>query len=165
MSGIEGNEYPIFKSVERCYRLFEILLEILQKRVSNQVGRRGNVSGSRELILDYKRRLQLWAGSVGVNANPLVGLDTRLRNKQNLQVLIIQLLQLTETNLKRIIDFESPRQGLKSLFYIFKSRSGSSNLSPASRAALDAIKGGIEGLDHLALATQQSDDTELILHH
>ncbi|KAF2967643.1 hypothetical protein GQX73_g5918 [Xylaria multiplex] len=165
MSGIESNECPIFKSVKRCYDLFEILLEILQTRVANEVNSRGNVPGSRELILDYKRRLQLWAGSVGANADPLVGLGTRLRSKQKLQALIIQLLQLVETNLKRIIDFESPRQRLKPLFYILKRRSRPPNLSPASGAALDAIQGGIERLDHLALAARQSSDTEPILHH
>lgn len=101
MSGIEGKECPIFQSAERCYHLFEILLGILQKRASSQVGSRRNVSGGRELILDYKRQLQLWAGSVGVNADPLVGLDARLRNKQSLQALILQLLQLIETNLNR----------------------------------------------------------------
>ena len=56
---------------------------------------------------------------------------------------------------------------MKSLFlsHVRKGRSGSSNLSPASGAALDAIQGGIERLDHLAPATRQSGDRETILHH
>lgn len=104
MSDIEGNGCPIFKSVERCHHLLEYLLDILQKRISDQVASRGNVFEGRELILDYKLRLRLWAASVGVNADPLVGLDTRLRNRQNLQALVIQLLQLIETNLRRSKD-------------------------------------------------------------
>lgn len=52
-----------------------------------------------------------------------------------------------------------------SLIYIFKSRSGSSNLSPASGAALDAIQVGIENLDHLTPATRLSGDTKPILYH
>lgn len=104
MSDTKDNEYPIFESVERCYQLFENLLNVLQTRVSDQLSSRGNVYRSREIVLDYKWRLRLWAGSVHAIADPLVNLDTRLRNRQNLQEMILSLLQLIGINLRRSMD-------------------------------------------------------------
>jgi hypothetical protein len=101
MSGIEENECRILESAQRCDRLFEILLEVLIKRLNNQ----GSASRSSELVLDYQRRLQFWAGVVGVNDEPLVRLDTRLRNKPDLRALTLQLLHLVETNLQRSKDW------------------------------------------------------------
>lgn len=52
-----------------------------------------------------------------------------------------------------------------SFIYVWKTRSGSSNLSSASGAALDAIQAGIEGLDDLGPATLRSGYKEPVLHH
>ncbi|XXH04156.1 hypothetical protein Hte_010569 [Hypoxylon texense] len=142
MSGAQKNEYPILESTQQCDRLFENILKILRKRFANRATGQGCLSNSEVLVLDYQLRLQFWAGSVGVDADPVECLDIRLRNKPDLQ---------------RILHFESPIKRLNLVVhYIFKPRLGPPTLTPASGAALDAIQGSIERLDHLTVVIRQS---------
>lgn len=106
MSGTEENEYPILNSAQRCDRLFEDLLKVFLKRATNKATGQGSVYRSRELVLDYQQRLQFWAGSVGMDAGPLICVDIRLRNKPSLHGLILRLLERVEINLQRSKDYK-----------------------------------------------------------
>lgn len=103
---MKEDEFPILGSTQRCDRHFEELLKTLHKWTtgSSQATGQRYTFRSKELVLDYKLRLQFWAGSVGVDDELMDCLDTQLRKKPDLRTLVLQLLQLVDTNLQRSKD-------------------------------------------------------------
>ncbi|KAK0659786.1 hypothetical protein QBC41DRAFT_262105 [Cercophora samala] len=129
---------PIYDEARYCETLFRGLLPDLA--VDNVTVEAKNY----HVIREHHQRFQLWTAFVGVFADPEASLDARLRDHQDVQNLVLQLLQLLKSNLARFDPsslVDDSVQGLP---------------EPVAVAALDAVREAIERLQRLASVIRRS---------
>jgi hypothetical protein len=87
---IEENEHGIYLLATKCDHLFKQLLSTRSTGSDRQ----------HRTLLEYHQRFELWAGFLGVFAEPQAALDSRLKHNHELRSLILQLLAMLQTHLQ-----------------------------------------------------------------
>jgi hypothetical protein len=90
LTRIEENEHGIYLLATQCDHLFKQLLSTRPTGDDRQ----------HRTLLEYYQRFELWAGFLGVFAEPQAALDSRLRHNHDLRSLILQLLAMLQTHLQ-----------------------------------------------------------------
>ncbi|KAI5926299.1 hypothetical protein F4810DRAFT_656308 [Camillea tinctor] len=147
----EAIEYPISKSAQKCNDHFKDLVKIMLERDILPYPFQ-----SRETILNHQQSFEFWVGSTAVFHEPLIRLDTRLRNNPDLRNLVLEELQLVDDSLQSVINFESARQRrVLRLLRVFGYHKRFVSLTRRSQDALDDVKVGIKGLNNLSTSTDR----------
>ncbi|KAF3311133.1 hypothetical protein TWF173_008586 [Orbilia oligospora] len=154
--------YRIYHLAGTCDSLLTDLLSVLLQNKGTQKEYR--------VVQEYQQRFESWAGYLGVFAATQASLDNRLKYRPDIEEQVIKLLGMVKRNAVYGLKFESVSAGPGT------SDSGQgpsraeqneppqaegddcvgSGILPATQAALDGIRGALDGLHRLGVAIRKT---------
>ncbi|CAM1510952.1 Fc.00g084650.m01.CDS01 [Cosmosporella sp. VM-42] len=122
----------------------------------------------RQIAQECQQRFARWATYLGVFANPQASLDSRLKLNPDLHIQVVRLLDTIERNLRYGLKFERDRAAQQDNRtsptdkHIKKQLEASALVtSPATKAALDGVRGALDILHRLGSAIRKNSTSSL----
>ncbi|KAF3165736.1 hypothetical protein TWF225_008954 [Orbilia oligospora] len=157
--------YRIYHLAATCGTVLTDLLLVLSKKKKTQREYR--------VVQEYQQRFESWAGYLGVFAATQASLDNRLKYRPDIEAQVIRLLGVVKRNAVYGLRFESSGtsysgQGASRAEQNEASQAQSddcvgSNILPATEAALDGIRGALDGLHRLGVTIRKTSNSDIFI--
>ncbi|KAF3216178.1 hypothetical protein TWF679_003393 [Orbilia oligospora] len=152
--------YRIYHLAGTCDSLLTDLLSVLSQNKGTQKEYR--------VVQEYQQRFESWAGYLGVFAATQASLDNRLKYRPDIEEQVIKLLGMVKRNAAYGLKFESASAGTSDsgqglsraeqneIPQVEGDDCVGSGILPATQAALDGIRGALDGLHRLGVAIRKT---------
>ncbi|RTE68477.1 hypothetical protein BHE90_017145 [Fusarium euwallaceae] len=164
MAAIQSEMEGINGTIGRCDGLFEKVLVVFTDTTENHY----------QVILDYQRRFQAWAKSLGAFGTSRAPSSSLPQPTPGPSVLILKLLKTVELNLARVLASEDQQlepgslqswlqHNLKQVpgrLALAKGPRAETSIKPSSQASLSAIESSIARLEMLTATILENSETD-----